>query len=147
MDKQKILYICLAVLLVVIFVNMNRKTQMVSFGPKQAEEIITREQSAVEPSAYAAFHKSAISIIKRPLPARKEEIKTIPLAHQSEDKLAESRRLSRASSSASGNEGLSAGIGDDVEPSDSPVAGITKINKYPSKEEAKRMNEQGIVMY
>ncbi|MBU2103305.1 MAG: hypothetical protein ABH865_07025 [Candidatus Omnitrophota bacterium] len=157
--KLKILsgILVLAAIIVIITVLTHKKATTV---PVQGAE--ESEQAASEEKAFSAdrketvrdlsMAKAGITVIK--VPARKKA--TVGLEESQAEAKKEKQRLETRRKIHSGSSGGAGALGaqgvSEAEQESSPQAsgvsaGITKIGKYPSVEENKEMNAQGIVMY
>ncbi len=139
--KANILYAGLFILAVVIIFIM-------VFGSGKAPEIskpvalkgiqIGDNSAAVESSIVAlpVFNRQAITVIK---PAQKIN----PVISSEDISMSNSRQGSYDTIVRSANAGGSAEIQDEVV----ITSGVTRTEKYPTKEKTKEMNSKGIVLY
>lgn len=140
--KLKSLYVYFAALVVVIIISIRITTESAKIPaqPQKEEKIIPQQGVVFGQSRYSRRDRPAITVTKRPAP--KEKI--IPQAQEEETKL-KTREMEKAS------ERQRREIADSQEAAAATTAGaasgITKINKYPTKEESEEMNERGILMY
>jgi hypothetical protein len=133
--KTKALYVIVFVLAITIILTLiYTRSKVLELNLPQAEvgqsEVITQ---SVEP---VFFHKEAITIIK---PAQGKQAIISELDKTEDIKDQQDLGLSSESTSVAKGEANS----QDAE----ETAGVTRLGKYPTNEEMKEMNSQGIVMY
>lgn len=143
--KTNILYVGLFILAVVIIFVMafgNSKAPEVSSPPTALKESqieyrpAATESSSIATPAPVVFSQQAITVIK---PAQKID----PVISNEDVSISKNRQSSYDNLGYSSSASRSAEIQDEEE----VTAGVTRIGKYPTKEEVKEMNSKGIVSY
>jgi hypothetical protein len=134
--KTKALYTVIFILaVIIIFALIYSKKKIAEINPPVAVSGEIQAQTRQQPGAITTqsvepvfFHKQAVTIVK---PAQKKKEVAV-------DKTQDLSSPIASSSLANGS-----GVGDTKE----VTAGVTKLGKYPTKEEVKEMNSKGIIIY
>jgi hypothetical protein len=148
--KQKFIYLSFAILMLVMFISVwiNRECAKL---PVLSQEVIGKEATDERQEVVAEFtqHSSAlpgkppaITIIKKA--SNKKALLTAGQIENILEKTQKSAEQTQTGSSSSSSNQIPSSPPSNPE---SPASGITKDNKFPTPEESKEMNAQGIVMY
>ena len=140
--KTKTLYAIVFILAIIIVLTIiYSKSKISELNPSMPKEnqVEVRQQEAVTQAVEPVFfHKQAITIIK---PAQQRQ----PVISEA-DKAQDLQYPQSLSSSFGQSPSMSSGSSSSAE-TEGSAAGVTRVGKYPTEEEAKEMNSKGIVMY
>jgi hypothetical protein len=138
--KTKTLYVIVFVLAIIVVLTLiYTRSKISELNPPIPEGVrveVEQPEAITQFTEPVFFHKQAVTIIK---PAQKREAAVLKLDKTENIKNAQNPSLVASKASALGGEVDS----QDVE----EAAGVTRLGKYPTKEEVKDMNSKGIVMY
>ena len=139
--KTKMLYAVIFVLAVIIMLTLiYTRGKITELNPLMPEivQVEVKQPEGITPSSEPVFFsKQAITVIK---PAQGKQVTVSELDEKKDlQNQQESGLVSQSSSAASGEAANTQNAGE--------AAGVTRLGKYPTKEEMKEMNSKGIVMY
>jgi len=147
--KTNVLYGALFILAVIMILVM-------AFGKSKAPEVSSlavSSPSSVLKESQAEVRSPLIETAgTNPIFFSQQAITVIKPAQRIDSPIAEAEReeesLSRRISEYSYGQGSSGSAGETkLEDTEITVSGVTRVGKYPTKEEAKDMNSKGIVLY
>lgn len=138
--KTKTLYLIVFLLaVVIIYALIYTRSKISELNPSVSEvtqvELLQRDGVAQSPEPIF-FHKEAVTIIK-PAQGKKSALSDSDSTKDIKDK--QNTDISLRITSLTGK-------GDNSQDTEE-AAGVTRLGKYPTKEEIKEMNSKGIVMY
>lgn len=146
--KQKIIYVLLALVLILIIIayfltQENVKTEPSSQQIKPQEEINQTEGLSGD-YPYASESRPAITVIRRPAPIEK------PVIREEAPRITKTEKSQQPDKgSASSNQGPT---GPDTDYEETPLpepepSGVTKINKQPTEKQKQEMKVRGTVLF
>ncbi len=140
--KTKTLYFIIFLLAVIMIFALiytrGKVSELNQQVPKSTRVEVSEQGRIIESTGPVFFHKEAVTVIK---PAQGKKDAVMGLDNKTNDTI-EQQNTEISSLSASQASGGGAKSKDSEE-----AAGVTRLGKYPTKEELNEMNAKGIIIY